>query len=90
MLDSEKDRLAAEAMERWRDFEHGCRPKKKFLIREFRAFGRWQNGTLNRLVRTKRSAEIWPPPCMNSPRCTDGQAMHPKMKRLPTFNDWNV
>ena len=38
MLNSEKDRLAAETMERWRDFEHGCRPKKKFPIREFRAF----------------------------------------------------
>jgi hypothetical protein len=37
-LNSEKDRLAAQAMERWRDFEHGCRPKRKFPIREFRAF----------------------------------------------------
>jgi hypothetical protein len=36
--ESEKDRLAAEAMERWYDFQRVCRPKKKFPVREFRAF----------------------------------------------------
>lgn len=39
MLNPRKDQLAAEAMDRWYDFERACSPKKKFPIREFRAFG---------------------------------------------------
>jgi hypothetical protein len=38
MLNPGKDQLAAEAMDRWHDFERACRPKKKFPMREFRAF----------------------------------------------------
>jgi hypothetical protein len=49
MLDSEKDRLAAEAMDRWEDFQEGLSSeKRKYPIQQFRAF--WSV--------TKRYAEL--------------------------------
>jgi len=38
MFHPDKDQLAADAMESWHRFERACHPKKKFPMREFRAF----------------------------------------------------
>ena len=49
MPDSEKDRLAAEAMDRWEDFQEGLSlDKRKYPIQQFQAF--WQA--------TKRYADL--------------------------------
>jgi hypothetical protein len=42
MSSSEKDRLAAEVEERWLEFQDGLSDKRKYPIRQFRAF--WQAG----------------------------------------------
>ncbi len=49
MPSPEKDRLAAEAMQRWVDFQEGlCSDKRKYPVQQFRAF--WEV--------TKRYAEL--------------------------------
>jgi hypothetical protein len=79
MLTSEKDRLAAEATDRWEEFQHGLSSeKRKYPIQQFQAF--WSA--------TKRDPELTKPdPLIHKSVATAGNGLvdylGAERKRIP-------